>query len=105
MMRIVLLGKRASARPISGQKFGAAVAPASAASSVRRDVKQRAIEVPPESVSFGLPQLYQGVGPAAPGTGRPSACDDHNRDLRAAVPALRASTASPANSACIDAPS
>src|SRR5215510_1229739 len=71
MMRIVLLGKRASARPASGQRFGNAAAPASAAISVRRDVKQRAIEGPPEFEDVDLRQFYQGVGPAASGTGRP----------------------------------
>src|SRR5262245_6155374 len=46
MMRIVLLGKR-SARPAAGQRVGSAAALASPAITVRRDVKQRAIEGPP----------------------------------------------------------
>src|SRR5215813_13566017 len=70
MMRIVLLGKRASARPASGQRFGNAAAPASAAISVRRDVKQRAIEGPPEFEDVDLRQFYQGVDPAASGNDR-----------------------------------
>src|SRR5882672_3152880 len=70
MIRIVLLGKRASARPTNGQRVGSAAAPASAAISVRRDVKQRAIEGPPEFEDVDLRQFYQGVGPAASGTGR-----------------------------------
>src|SRR6266568_7501466 len=69
MMRIVLLGKRVSARATSGQRFGSAAAPANAAISDRRDVKRRAIEGPPEFEDVDLRQFYQGVGPAASGTG------------------------------------
>src|SRR2546430_906263 len=77
MMRIVLLGKRASARPAIGQRFGSAAAPANAAISIRRDVKQRSIEGPPEFEDVDLQQFYQGVGPAAPGTGRAFGVDDN----------------------------
>src|SRR5437763_6869154 len=68
MMRIALLGKRVSARATSGQRFGSAAAPANAAINIRRDVRQRSIEHPPEFEDGDLQQFYQAVGPTASGT-------------------------------------